>query len=59
MIDKIEVYITPTNETVFGIADEYIIKTVKEHNVLKHGVKKKDLEKIIIENNYKVVKDEI
>lgn len=58
-MNEIEVYIVPTNETVFGIADEYIIKTVKENNVLKHGVKKKDLEKVIRENNYKVVEDEI
>lgn len=54
-MNEVEVYIVPTNETVFGIADEYIIKTVKEHNVLKHGVKKENLENIIKENNYKVV----
>lgn len=55
MGDKIEVYIVPTNETVFGIADEYNIKSIKGHNVLKQNVKKEDLNKTIEENSYKVV----
>ena len=54
-MNEIEVYIVPTNETIFGIADEYIIKNSKGHNVLKHGVKKEELDKVINKNNYKVM----
>lgn len=51
------VLIVPTEETSFGIADEYDICDAK-FNILHHSVKYDDLEATIHDNNYRVVSGE-
>lgn len=54
-INVVDVKIVPTNETCFGIADEYDIISVKYNKLLHQSVKKDDLASVICENKYNVI----
>ena len=53
-----EVLIVPTEETSWGIADRYNIKTDKNNMILHENVAQKSLIGIVEDNNYKVVSGE-
>ena len=53
-----EVLIVPTEETSWGIADRYDIKTDKNNMILHEDVSQKLLKSIVKDNNYKVVSGE-
>lgn len=53
-----KVFIVPTEETSWGIADRYNIKTDKNNIILHENVAQKSLIGIVEDNNYKVVSGE-
>lgn len=53
-----KVLIIPTEETSWGIADKYNIKTDKNNMILHEDVPQESLKSIVKDNNYKVVSGE-